>query len=155
MATGAGDFKFQVQEKPDEVAIVVAGSLDETSVMSPPDIRGRRVVIDAGEVQKVNSLGVRGWIVLMEQLSAQSTDIVIQRLPAVLVTQASMISTFLGSARVHSFMTPWICMNCDNRLEQLHGGTDPVPEAVACPKCGSAMELDWDRDSYLAFRGGV
>ena len=154
MASEPSDFTFRVTEKPDEVSIVIAGTLDETTEMAVPDVRGRRVVIDAQGVTRTNSMGVRAWIEMMAALSARTREIVVMRVPAVLVTQASMISTFFGSARIHSFMSPWICLNCDNALEQMHGGADPVPHSVPCPKCGSQMELDWDRDSYLAFRGG-
>jgi anti-anti-sigma regulatory factor len=148
------DFTYRVSERPDEISIAVAGTLDEASEMPIPDVRGRRVVIDAQGVTRANSMGVRAWVEMMTELSARSRDIVVMKVPAVLVTQASMISTFFGSAQIHSFMSPWVCLNCDNSLEQLHGGNDPVPQSVACPKCGSTMELDWDRESFLAFRGG-
>ena len=148
------DFTYRVSERPDEVSIAVAGTLDEASQMPIPDVRGRRVVIDAQGVTRANSMGVRAWVEMMTELSALTRDIVVMKVPAVLVTQASMISTFFGRAQIHSFMSPWICMNCDNSLEQLHGGADPVPQSIACPKCGTPMELDWDRESFLAFRGG-
>jgi anti-anti-sigma regulatory factor len=154
MASEPTDFTFRVTEKPEEVSIVIAGTLDETTEMAIPDVRGRRVVIDAQGVTRTNSMGVRAWIEMMAALSARTSDIVIMRVPAVLVTQAAMISTFFGTARIHSFMSPWVCLNCENTLEQLHGGADAVPQSVQCPKCGSQMDLDWDRDSYLAFRGG-
>ena len=148
------DFTYRVSERPDEISIAVAGTLDEASEMPIPDVRGRRVVIDAPGVTRANSMGVRAWVEMMTELSARTRDIVVMKVPAVLVTQASMSSTFFGSAQVHSFMSPWICLNCENSLEQLHGAADPVPQSIACPKCGSAMELDWDRESFLAFRGG-
>jgi anti-anti-sigma regulatory factor len=150
----SSDFTFRVSEKADEVDIAVAGTLDEASEMPLPDVRGRRVVIDAQGVTRANSMGVRAWVEMMTDLSARTREIVVMRVPAVLVTQASMISTFFGTARIHSFMSPWVCLQCDNSLEQLHGGADPVPQTIPCPKCGSQMELDWDRESYLAFRGG-
>ena len=150
----SSDFSFRVSEKADEVDIAIAGTLDEASEMPLPDVRGRRVVIDAQGVTRANSMGVRAWVEMMTDLSARTREIVVMRVPAVLVTQASMISTFFGTARIHSFMSPWVCLQCDNSLEQLHGGADAVPQTVQCPKCGSQMELDWDRESYLAFRGG-
>jgi len=150
----SSDFTFRVSEKADEVDIAIAGTLDEASEMPVPDVRGRRVVIDAQGVTRANSMGVRAWVEMMTDLSARTREIVVMRVPAVLVTQASMISTFFGTARIHSFMSPWVCLQCDNSLEQLHGGADPVPQSITCPKCGSQMELDWDRESYLAFRGG-
>ena len=150
----SSDFSFRVSEKADEVDIAIAGTLDEASEMPLPDVRGRRVVIDAQGVTRANSMGVRAWVEMMTDLSARTREIVVMRVPAVLVTQASMISTFFGTARIQSFMSPWVCLQCDNSLEQLHGGADAVPQTVQCPKCGSQMELDWDRESYLAFRGG-
>jgi anti-anti-sigma regulatory factor len=147
-------FSFRVAEKPDEVQIAIAGKIDESTVMRPPDARGRRVIVDASGVERINSLGVRAWIELMDELSRQTYDIVLVKLPAVLVTQASMISSFLGTARVHSFTTPWVCLKCNHSTEQMHGIADPVPQSLRCPNCGSVMELDWDRESYLAFRGG-
>jgi anti-anti-sigma regulatory factor len=154
MADENSQFSFRVAERPEEMAIAIAGTIDEASAMKPPDARGRRVIIDASGVQRINSLGVRAWVDLMEELGRQTYDIVLVKLPAVLVTQASMITSFLGNARVHSFTTPWICLKCNHATEQMHGIADPVPETLRCANCGSTMELDWDRESYLAFRGG-
>jgi anti-anti-sigma regulatory factor/DNA-directed RNA polymerase subunit RPC12/RpoP len=146
------EFSVQVTETPTEVAVVISGTMDERSEVTLPDARGRRVVIDAHGIHHINSMGCRAWMDMMQRLSEQTRDVVLTRLPAILVTQASMVTSFLGNAQVHSFLTPWICMNCEHALEQLHGGTDPVPEAIKCPSCGSAMELDWDREALLAFR---
>jgi rubredoxin len=65
-----------------------------------------------------------------------------------------MISIFLGNARIESFLSPWFCPRCENTLEQVHGFGDDIPRSIRCPKCGDHMELDWDRDAYLAFREG-
>lgn len=146
------DFKFHISERPDEVTIQISGSIDEVSELTVPDARGRRVVIDAHRVHRINSLGVRAWVEMMEALSQQTADVVLVRMPALLLTQASMISTFLGNARVHSFTSPWVCLQCDHVQEETHEANDPVPETLPCPNCGSQMELDWDRESFLAFR---
>ncbi len=146
------DFAFQVTERPGELLVTIAGVVSEVSRFDLPDPRGRRVIIDARGVERMNSLGVRNWIVFIEQLETQSPDIVIRRLPPVMVWQASMITTFVGRSRIESFLSPWFCPGCETTLEQLHGYYDDVPHAIACPKCRSPMELDWDRDAYLAFR---
>ena len=146
------DFHVRVSESPTEISVVLTGTMDEMAEITLPDARGRRVVIDAHGVRHVNSMGCRLWLEMMQRLSEETRDVVLTRLPAILVTQASMISSFLGNAQVESFLTPWICMNCEHTLEQMHGGTDAVPQAIKCPSCGSAMELDWDRDALLSFR---
>jgi anti-anti-sigma regulatory factor len=148
----AEDFAFQVTERPAELLITVAGVVSEEARFEVPDARGRRVIIDPRGVERMNSMGVRNWIHFIEQLQARSPDIVIRHLPPVMVSQASMITTFVGRSRIESFLSPWFCPSCDNTLEQLHAFHDDLPRAIACPKCRSPMELDWDRDAYLAFR---
>ncbi|HLU67411.1 MAG TPA: hypothetical protein VKZ63_14095 [Kofleriaceae bacterium] len=143
---------FRVSEQPDALSITVAGAITEESKLEPPDPRGRRVVIDAQAVERINSMGVRAWMGMMERLCSRSPDVVVQRLPPVLVTQASMISNFLGRARIESFLSPWFCPACDNTHEQLHGFADALPQVLACPRCQGAMELDWAPEQYLAFR---
>lgn len=146
------DFALQVTEGPGEMLVTVAGVVSEGSRFELPDPRGRRVIIDARGVERMNSLGVRNWIDFIEQLQTRSPDIVIRRLPPVMVWQASMITTFVGRSRIESFLSPWYCAHCDTNIEQLHGYFDEVPHSIACPTCRSPMELDWDREAYLAFR---
>lgn len=154
MAAESGPrFLFRVEERPGEFLVTVEGNIDEESQMEPPDVRGRRVVINPQGVESINSMGVRGWIQMMDRLTAQASEVVVVNLPPVMVTQASMITTFLGRARVESFLSPWYCPSCENTVDQLHGYADELPRNIACPKCRQPMELDWDRDAYLAFRG--
>jgi len=148
----ADDFAFQVTERSDELLITVAGVVSEESRFEAPEAHGRRVVIDARGVERMNSMGVRNWIDFIELLQTQSHDIVIRHLPPAMVSQASMITSFIGRSRVESFLSPWYCPSCENTLEQLHGYRDELPRAIQCPKCHAPMELDWDRDAYLAFR---
>lgn len=148
----AEDFALQVTEGPAELLVTLSGTVTETSRFDLPDPRGRRVIIDARGIERMNSLGVRNWVDFIEQLETRSPDIVIRRLPPVMVWQAGMISTFVGRSRIESFLSPWICPRCETTLEQLHGYFDEVPLSISCPSCRSAMELDWDRDAYLSFR---
>jgi hypothetical protein len=148
----ADDFVFQVTERPAEMLITIAGTVTEQALLEAPDARGRRVIIDARGVERMNSMGVRNWIEFMERLHRQSPDIVIRQLPPAMVSQAGMISNFIGGTRVESFLSPWFCPRCENTVEQLHNYRDELPHAITCPRCRSPMELDWDRDAYLAFR---
>lgn len=148
----AEDFALQVTEGPAELLVTLSGTVTETSRFDLPDPRGRRVIIDARGIERMNSLGVRNWVDFIEQLETRSPDVVIRRLPPVMVWQAGMISTFVGRSRIESFLSPWICPRCETTLEQLHGYFDEVPLSISCPSCRSAMELDWDRDAYLSFR---
>jgi anti-anti-sigma regulatory factor len=148
----ADDFVFQVTDHPGELVITVSGVVSEEARFEAPDPRGRRVIIDARGVERLNSMGVRNWIDFMDELQARSADIVIRQMPPAMVSQASMITNFIGRCRVESFLSPWYCPNCENTLEQLHGFRDDLPASIQCPRCRAPMELDWDREAYLAFR---
>jgi len=113
---------------------------------------GRPVFLDTGDVRNINSLGVRNWIRLLDALCQKAPEVAIRRLSPVLVLQASMITTFLSQARVESFLVPWCCVQCDHMMDTVHAIDDELPATRKCPKCAGAMELDSDRDAYLAFR---
>lgn len=146
------NFVFQVTDHPGELLITIGGAITEETRLEVPNVRGRRVVIDTRGVERMNSMGVRNWIDFMDRLHAQTRDIVIRHMPPPMVSQASMISTFTGHSRVESFLSPWYCPACDNTVEQLHSFGDELPFTIPCTRCRMPMELDWDRDSYLAFR---
>lgn len=146
------NFVFQVTERSNELLITMSGSITEATRFEPPDPRGRRVIIDARGIERMNSMGVRNWIDFMDHLHTRTRDIVIRHLPPEMVAQASMIRTFIGPSRIESFLSPWFCPGCDNTHEQLHAYADELPHSIPCPRCRTPMELDWDRDAYLAFR---
>jgi anti-anti-sigma regulatory factor len=148
----ADEFALQVNEGPREMLITVAGVFSEESRLEVPDPRGRRVIIDTRGVTRMNSMGVRNWIDFVELLEQRSPEVVIRQMPPVMVSQASMITSFVGRSTIESFLSPWFCPRCENAVEELHGFHDPLPTSIACPKCRTPMELDWDRDAYLAFR---
>ena len=114
---------------------------------------GQPVVVDTAKVEHMNSLGVRNWIRFITALCAQAPSVTLEKLSPIMVFQASMISTFLGSARVNSYQTPWVCEDCDRLEIQTHSLQEDIPESVPCPKCKtSGMEFDSDPDSYQTFR---
>jgi anti-anti-sigma regulatory factor len=146
-------FSLDVREGPQAIEIIPRGTIDESSALSAPRTGGRPVVIDGSELRRMNSMGVAAWVRFVADLSQQG-PLVLRRISPMMVTQASMISSFLGSGKVESFLTPWVCPSCDTTAEQLHAFHENVPVSMPCPKCSAAMELDWDRDAYLAFREG-
>jgi eukaryotic-like serine/threonine-protein kinase len=144
---------LSIQETPEGLLITVSGMISERSELAVPNVApGHRVIIDPLGVNHINSLGVRIWIEFMTYLCARTQDVIVRQLSPALVLQASMISTFLGCARVESFVTPWVCVSCDAEVDQVHPISAPLPEAIACATCGGQMELDSDPEAYLAFR---
>lgn len=154
MAEAQSDPEFQmaVQAGPAGTELSLRGTISERTTLEVPDHLGAHVIVDGSGVERINSMGVRAWIQFFDRLTALGVPVTVRRLSPALVIQASMISSFLGRAQVESFMAPYYCPGCDHSLEQQFGVQDPVPDHLACPKCGAAMELDSEKDAYLAFR---
>ena len=143
------------QDTPDGLLVTVSGTISERSELAVPSIApGQPVIVDPSQVNHINSLGVRQWITFVNGLCGQTPLVSIRQLSPALVLQASMISNFLGGARVESFVTPWVCTSCDAELDQVQAIEAPIPEALPCASCGGAMELDSDPQAYLAFLSG-
>ena len=132
-----------------KMAGVITESVDLDASKIPA---GRPVVIDASQVNHMNSLGVRNWILFIEALCEQAPSVTLENLSPMMVFQASMISTFLGRAQVRSYQSPWICEECDHMAVMTHQLQEAIPEAIPCSKCKSPMEFDSDLDSYQSFR---
>lgn len=113
---------------------------------------GRPVLIDAGEIRHMNSLGVRNWILFLDAICAKAPSVALDRITPIMVFTASMISTFLSRATVRSYASPWACDECDHAATLLHGVQDELPVSIPCAKCQSPMAFDSDLDSYQTFR---
>lgn len=133
--------------------VKMVGMITESVDLDPSKIpAGGAVIIDTAQVNHMNSLGVRNWILFMEAVSERSQSVSLDNLSPMMVFQASMISTFLGSAKVRTFQTPWVCDECDHATVLTHELQEAIPESIPCPKCKSPMEFDSDLDSYQSFR---
>lgn len=145
---------MKVAAEPGAVRIRMKGIITERVELDTSQVPpGQPLVIDAGEITHLNSLGVRNWIEFVDQLCRRAPQVMLERLSPMMVFQASMISTFLGRAQVVSYLSPWVCEACDHMLLQAHGIHEELPENIACPKCKkAAMELDSDADAYRTFR---
>jgi hypothetical protein len=145
------EFSMDVKDRGPAIEIVVRGDIDETSQLVAPRTGGKQVVIDGADVRRINSMGVSAWCRFLDELTRQG-PVTLKRLSALLVMQASMITSFTGTAKVESFFSPWVCPSCEHEHSELHGGRDQLPASLPCPKCGAAMELDTIPAAFLAFR---
>ncbi len=142
-----------VSDRGSAVEVTVTGIISELATMDANDIpASRNVIIDGAGVLSINSFGVRTWVNFLEAVCGKADDVVVRRMSPALVSQASMISNFLSSAKVESFFTPWCCMECGHEPLVLQQLKDKIPDEGKCPECDGTTEFDEIRDSYLAFR---
>src|SRR5262245_50806399 len=130
------------------------GDLNEHFDLTPllPEL-DNAIAVDLAGVRRINSAGVRQWILFIGAL-AHGRDVVLVRCPAAFIWQASMIGNFLGGASVRSFYVPYICPRCEAarsvlvEVASLEG--ERLPE-VRCDACAVAMESDVIPDVFLGF----
>lgn len=114
---------------------------------------------DLGRIDRINSCGVREWLLLMERLPA-TTRYTFANVNELMIEQANMISGILGrkGTPVTTFQAPYRCDHCKTdvpvMLEPKHIKVEddsPVAPPVNCPTCAKPLTFDWLEDEYFAF----
>jgi len=114
------------------------------------------VVIDLSAVRRINSSGVREWVMFIRAVPA-TAQITYERCSPAFVTQAGMISDFLGAGRIRSLFAPYACEACGATAELLLDVEKDLAPARgrapprACEKCGKPMVFDDLEESFFAF----
>jgi hypothetical protein len=140
-------------------AIALAGVVDERSDLRPlaDAVRGQVVVLDTSAVRRINSVGVREWVLWMNALRAAGQRVVLIDCSPAVMDQVNLVQNFAEGAVVASFLAPYYCDRCD--LEQLHRIETPQipPERPAraprftCGKPGCALSFDDVEQDFFSF----
>lgn len=140
-----------------DLLVVLGGDVDENAsfVELAPQLRGR-VAFDLAAVRRINSCGVREWVIFHRDLVPGSvTSVEFRACSPPVVSQLNTIANFRGRARVSSFFAPFVCERCGREEERLvcvaERPTETRLPEVACPRCAAPMEFDDLADRYLSF----
>jgi hypothetical protein len=116
---------------------------------------------ELGQLERMNSCGVREWLLLVEHLTAAQVPLVFVNATEMFVDQLNMIPNLIGRGSVlHSFQAPYHCERCDEdhlvlletaKVAEARGG---APEAT-CPKCQGKLEFGWLPEEYFGFLARV
>ncbi|MGZ3688323.1 MAG: hypothetical protein ACXWPM_09375 [Bdellovibrionota bacterium] len=114
---------------------------------------------DLGGITRINSCGVREWLLLLEKLGADR-KLVIETVSLILIEQANMIPNLLGKkgTPVLSFQAPYRCNSCNKEVTTLlrpehvrkPDGSFAAPE-MKCPTCSKTLEFDWMEEEFFNF----
>lgn len=113
--------------------------------------------LDLREVSRVNSSGVREWVLFLSRARALRRRLTLAACPPEFVHQLNMIAGFAQGCSVRSVLAPFACENAKCRAEQLvevELAGDPVAAVQrprACGKCGGALRFDDLEEAYFAF----
>ncbi len=154
MSAAGSSESLQILSDAGGTKILVSGNINERSQLVIPEgtSLGASVQVDTAGVTRINSLGVSNWIRFMKTLSATGLPISMAPLSVPFVNQARVISNFLGSATVSTYMVPYFCPECDHATEETFAMGAELPEAIPCSACKSEMEFDDEFETYLEFQ---
>ena len=116
-------------------------------------------LIDVQNIQSLNSVGVRGWLLFLERLQQSKTCRFIG-LSEAFVEQSNLVANMLGrkGTPVETFVIPYYCEKCNDRFALQFQTKDLpadletfTPAPVKCTKCGSSMEFDSLPEEYFSF----
>jgi len=157
MATAGPALVFEAAEQGSVVMAQLAGVINEDNLLEErlTSTKGKGVLIDLANVERINSCGVRDWIRFAQRLEAAGNNLYLLRCSPVVVAQLNMVRNFCGEkGQVLSFQAPYFCPNCDEERTEtfpaanVSAGTSPE---ATCPTCKGPMEFDDLPDLYFAF----
>lgn len=143
--------------------LILAGRIDDTAplVGLVDQVRAAQLVIDTGGIVFINSIGVREWMRFLRALVATGTQIRLENVAEVLVTQMNVIPELRAGAVITSVQAPYACEGCGAEVTQrveiaahdvvLRAGGAPV---LVCPECGGRLVLADYPDRYFSFLRG-
>jgi anti-anti-sigma regulatory factor len=151
-------FRAVVHHKDDMSFVKLSGVIDEDNELTDlaDKIHAATVVIDLGEVERINSNGVRDWVNWLARVQERATQIVLVECSPAIVGQINLVNNFIGRGYVKSFYVPYFCAECDEEkamlVEASELGPGPhEPPTCRCDECDLVMEFDDMADTYFAF----
>lgn len=151
---------FKVEKKLGEVPeYVLHGTVDED--VNLPDYLNnleKVIKIDALNITKINSVGVKKWITFFNKLKEDGVDVSFSRVSIPLVEQMNSISNFIESS-VEEIVAPYICSNpsCEKESHLPHRTHDlktNLTNSISnkkCPHCNSELLFDDLEDEFFSF----
>ena len=151
-------FQHSVQQRGDVSFVKLGGVIDEDNELGElvDKIPNGTAVIDLGEIERINSCGVRDWVNWLSKLESNGTRSVLVECSPAIVAQINLVNNFTGSGVVKSFYVPYFCPECDEEkvllVEASDMGPPPhEPPTCRCDECDLVMDFDDMPDSYFAF----
>jgi len=151
-------FQAAVHHRDDVSYVKLTGVIDEDNELADlvDKIPPGTAVIDLGEIERINSCGVRDWVNWLGKLEGNATKVVLVECSPAIVAQINLVNNFTGNGVVKSFYVPYFCPECDEEkvllVEAADMGPPPhEPPTCRCDECDLVMDFDDMPDSYFAF----
>ena len=117
------------------------------------------LLFDLGTVFRINSYGVRNWLILLRSIP-KSIRMDFERVSEALMDQAILLPDFLGRDLTHvkSFFAPYLCQKCNKSSSELISMPEflkdisTLDRGFQCSVCKSQLEFDGIPDEYNTLR---
>jgi anti-anti-sigma regulatory factor len=150
-----------IQETDSVSFVTFAGVIDEDNQLStiPTRVGQKLVVINAADIERINSCGVRDWVNMLGQLEQKGIKYYFIRCSPAIMAQVNLVNNFAGKGQILTFFAPYYCPPCDvdnMLLIETAEAQKEVPfraPSCRCDQCDQLMEFDDIESSYFAFLG--
>jgi anti-anti-sigma regulatory factor len=152
-------FQASVQSREDVTFVKLSGVIDEDNELGTlaEKLGTGTAVIDASEIERINSCGVRDWVNWLGKAEKGGAKVVLVECSPAIVAQINLVNNFTGQGLVKSFYAPYFCPNCDIEKALLvetrdMAGSPPFKApSCRCDECDGPMDFDDMEESYFAF----
>ena len=150
--------KITAKENGSRKVMMMDGTVDESfdpSAEISDELKDFEV--DCSGIRRINSIGVKKWIMYFSERRAQGAKIAFYSLSPALVEQANLISNFIPHADIVSVALPFRCKSCGSDIVLVKDklsclGVDLEFSNWACPSCTEVnLEFDDIASDYLTF----
>jgi len=115
------------------------------------------LLIDLGGVRRINSVGVRDWVVWLRAQRERYRTLVLFDCPPAIMNEVNLVRNFAEGAIITTFQAPYYCDRCGQEgvqtldaLAMLAQGSRKAP-SFPCGKPACANALDDAEETYFAF----
>lgn len=144
----------------DKVAVIkLSGHIDEDNNLAEltRQISQRVLLLNLGDVERINSCGVRDWVSWLNELDRAGIALYLIECSPAIMTQVNLVNNFVGKATILSFYAPYFCSSCDAEkmlLIETGEALENLPfraPSCRCDQCDHTMDFDDIESSYFAF----
>ncbi|TNF23517.1 MAG: hypothetical protein EP329_27405 [Deltaproteobacteria bacterium] len=115
------------------------------------------LLLDLGGVRRINSVGVRDWVVWLKSQRERYRHVVLFDCPPAIMNEVNLVRNFAEGALITTFRAPYYCDRCGQESVQTLDAPAMIAQDVRkappfpCGKPACANALDDAEETYFAF----
>jgi anti-anti-sigma regulatory factor len=150
----------KVGKKGEHPLFQLVGDVDDAAdfdkIMGAGVQSAKEVHVDCSRVDRINSVGVKGWIKFFRALQTRNVPVFFWDCAPPIVQQMNLVFNFACGAKVMSVQATFSCDSCDSSFRK----TLAVPELISwafkvpsqtCVKCSKPASLEDMPNIYFKF----